>query len=125
MDLLKKHKIWFLWCLFLTITSCQRIIDNYWEKQALENYASPYQGNYDGIYTGDISGKFTLQVGKDGNIFGLRDDVDNFGGKVYEGGALLSVESPYSGFQLIGSLESKSGTWKVGNYTGTWTTTKK
>lgn len=104
----------------VTLFSCEQ----FWQRDAINNYNSPYKGIYEGIYTGDISGKFTLQVGKGGNIFGLRDEVDNFGGKVYEGGALLSVESPYTGFQLIGSLDSKSGTWKLGNKTGIWNATK-
>lgn len=110
--------------LCITLYSCQQLTGNIWERDAIDNYNSPYQGIYTGTYGGDYSGKFNFQVGKSGTIFGLRDDVDNFGGKVYEGGALLNVQSPTTGFILIGSLVSIKGTWKQNDNTGNWTATK-
>lgn len=56
---------------------------------------------------------FTLEINKSGNVFGLRNNTDHLGGKVYEGGVLMNLHSPPSGFVINGNLETKSGTWKM------------
>lgn len=122
--LFKNKKIVALFYLLISFTSCQRIIEQAEFNREQENYTSPYQGTYSGTFTGDETGKFTLQVSKSGTVSGIRSEVDPFYGGLQDYGALFNVQSPTSGFTLNGSLQSKSGTWKVGNLTGNWTVTK-
>lgn len=110
--------------LVVCLISCQNIMDTHWEKQELDNYDSPYKGNWKATYSGEENGFFTLEINKSGNVFGLRNNTDHLGGKVYEGGVLMNLHSPTSGFVINGNLETKSGTWKMGSISGTWTIKK-
>src|SRR5690606_9850841 len=110
--------------LYFALTSCQQIMDNHWERQQLDNYCSPYQGKWIGNYTGPEAGTFLLDINNSGNVFGVRNNVDNLGGKVYEGGVLMNLHSPTSNFHIDGNLETNSGIWKMGSLSGTWTIVK-
>src|SRR5690606_5874229 len=110
--------------LYFALTSCQQIMDNHWERQELANYDSPYKGNWISSYTGQETGTFVLGINKSGNVFGLRNNADNLGGKVYEGGVIMNLHSPTSNIHIDGNLETKSGTWKMGSLSGTWTIVK-
>lgn len=106
--------------LCFSVISCQNIRD----RVELENYNYSYQGNWIANYYGAENGKFTLQVSNTGNVFGLRNNTDYLGGKVYDGGVLMNLHSPTSNFQIQGNLEQKSGTWIMENKSGTWTIEK-
>lgn len=113
-------KYLFIIVVLLSVLSC----DAYWERQNMKNYDSPYKGNWKATYSGEENGFFTLDINKSGNVFGLRNNTDHLGGKVYEGGVLMNLHSPTSGFVINGNLETKSGTWKMGSISGTWTIIK-
>ena len=119
-----KFKLFAFVIQYFALTSCQQIMDNHWERQELANYDSPYKGNWIGSYTGQETGTFVLDINKSGNVFGLRNNADNLGGKVYEGGVLMNLHSPTSNFHIDGNLETNSGTWKMGSLSGTWTIVK-
>lgn len=42
--------------LCFALTSCQQIIDNYWDRKEEENFTSSYMGVYKGNYSGDETG---------------------------------------------------------------------
>ena len=115
--------------LLLFLVSCDYIWERQKEKQAQENYVSPFQGIWVGKYNGDEKGDLTIKVAKNGSIsfirsseHGITDDVTN--GLVRDDSALQSVSSLQSGFTLFGNLQQKSGTWKMGDWKGNWSVTK-
>jgi len=110
------------------MTSCDQILDNYWNRKAKEQYVSPYKGIYKGTYSGDEVGTITIEVTKNGNIsltktsaFGTEDSFSF--GTVMDDGSLNSVRLQ-SGFTLLGNLNTKSGTWKMGEWKGNWSVLK-
>lgn len=109
----------------IACTSCDRIIDNYYEQQAQENYTSRYMGKWVGSYTGQGNGDLILSVSKSGNITGTYGpNNDMVLGFVMDDGALTPVISETPIFTMYGSLNTKKGTWKNGDLTGDWTLTK-
>ncbi|KFC21206.1 hypothetical protein [Epilithonimonas lactis] len=109
----------------LFLTSCDRIIDNYYEQQAQENYTSPYMGKWVGNYTGQGNGTLIISVAKSGSITGnYGPNNDMVLGFVLDDGALTPVISETPIFTMYGSLNTKKGTWKNGDLTGDWTLTK-
>lgn len=113
-------KYLFIIVVLLSVLSC----DAYWERQNMKNYESPFKGNWAAKYTGDKEGTFVLEVGNSGSIFGRRNTDDYLGGKVLETGALLGLTSPTTGFMIQGSLITKTGNWKMGEVSGSWTIEK-
>jgi len=114
--------------LAFTMTSCDQFLDNYWERKAQEQYVSPYKGIYKGTYSGDEVGTITIEVAKSGNTsltktsqFGTDDSFSS--GTVTDDGSLYSVRLQ-SGFTLLGNLNTKSGTWKMGEWNGNWSVLK-
>ena len=114
--------------LAFTMTSCDQILDNYWDRKAQEQYVSPYKGTYKGNYSGDEVGTITIEVTKNGytslvktSKFGTDDSFSS--GKVMDDGSLYSVRLQ-SGFTLLGNLNTKSGTWKMGEWNGNWSVLK-
>ncbi|WP_312389064.1 hypothetical protein [Chryseobacterium sp.] len=102
--------------------SCDEIERNRQE----DNYVTPYKGKWVGTYTGDQSGTLVLNVGEKGGIEGVRKSMEfeeTFYTSMQGGGSgAISTMSPSpSGFLLYGSLETKSGTWKMGALQGKWT----
>ena len=112
----------------LTLFSCDQILDNYWDRKAEENYVSPFKGIYKGNYSGDEVGTLTIEVAKNGytsvtRIAAFGTEETSFSGMVRDDGALQSVMLR-SGFTLLGNLNAKSGTWKMGDWNGSWTVQK-
>lgn len=46
----------------LSLVSCDRIIDNYWENREKENYVSPFRGVYTGTYSASDQGALCIEV---------------------------------------------------------------
>ena len=115
----------------LICVSCDQIIDFYNERSKDENrkkYTSPYMGTYVGGFSGGISGDLVINVSKEGYVSGTKTNgniSDSFTGGIGDGGSLQSTTSAQTGFTLYGNLSSMSGTWKQGNWSGTWTVMKK
>lgn len=112
----------------LSLISCDEISDSYWDRKAEENYVSPYKGIYKGNYSGDEEGSLTIEVTKSGAVsvtkissFGQEEAA--FSGSVQDNGSLHTVTMK-SGFTLLGDLTNKTGTWKLGNWKGTWSVKK-
>lgn len=111
--------------MLISLTSCDRIIDNYYEQEAQENYTSPYMGKWVGNYTGQGNGTLIISVAKSGSITGnYGPNNDMVLGFVLDDGALTPVISETPIFTMYGSLNTKKGTWKNGDLTGDWTLTK-
>ena len=115
----------------ITMISCDRMLENYWEQKGIENYTSPYKGTYKGSYSGNESGTLSVEVFKSGSIEVIRTNANNysetFHGAVNDYGAFNTAYSQNTGFQLEGSISanhSTSGTWKMGTQTGSWQLTK-
>ena len=118
----------------LSLTSCQEIIDNYWDRKAEESYVSPYKGVYVGTYIGSDQGTIRIEVSsKDWvdvtRISNTPSFSDAFSGGM-SGASFNQVRSRTSGFTVMGNLikdpqNTYSGTWKIddGNV-GTWTLKK-
>ena len=122
---MKTKTILSLLILSCAFTSCDRIIDNYYEQQAQENYTSPYMGKWVGNYTGQGNGTLIISVAKSGSITGnYGPNNDMVLGFVLDDGALTPVISETPIFTMYGSLNTKKGTWKNGDLTGDWTLTK-
>lgn len=125
----------FVLLLFLFIlSSCQQIMDNYWERKAEENYVSPYKGIYVGTYTGSDQGTLRLEISAKDFVEVKRVSTTNSFNEAFEGGMTGSsfnkVISRTSGFTILGNITSSpqntySGMWKIdeGN-SGTWTLKK-
>ncbi|PPZ90927.1 hypothetical protein C3729_10935 [Cloacibacterium normanense] len=114
--------------ILVLLNSCGRIIEQNQFNSELNNYNSPYQGTWYGIYSGSgINSTFTLKVYKAGNVEVIRNiynSSETFYGQVFDNGVLNSVYSQNSEFTLNGSLATKSGTWKQNNLSGNWTINK-
>jgi hypothetical protein len=129
-------------CLLLSLSSCEELFDRVvnatiWGNGdgPKGNYTSPYMGKWTGIYSGDENGDLVLNVAKSGGISGtitkktyldgnLSQEAEDILGAVLEGGSLMQVNSINHNYSILGNLETKSGTWKKGNLTGTWKLTK-
>ena len=116
--------------LFVTFTlnSCQQILDNYWERKEEENYTSSFKGKYVGSYNGDETGTIVLEVDKKGYVTVARNSslgVNEIfiSGVIQDTGGFQAVKSQ-SGFTLLGNLNAKSGTWKMGGWKGNWSVIK-
>ncbi|ANF49205.1 hypothetical protein A0O34_00930 [Chryseobacterium glaciei] len=122
-----KLKIKYLLIIFplLTVLSCQHVLDEVERDKQEENYTSPYMGKWSGSYSGDQSGTLILNVNKSGTIEGTKISQGHqetfYSGLI---GSSISSTTSSSGFTLYGNLESKSGTWKMGNLNGSWSVTK-
>lgn len=114
--------------LFITLVSCEQILEERRYQNAQENYTSPYMGKWIGNYSGEGNGTLVLNVKKSGSIEVIRTDSQNqqesYFTNVFEGGSLYGNSSLNSGFTLYGNMEQKSGTWKMGDWKGTWSVTK-
>ena len=124
---MKWSLLFFILGLF-SLSSCERILDNYWEREAEENYVSSFKGIWKGNYSGNEIGGLNLEVAKNGYISIIRTtqfstETTSLSGMVRDDGALQSVIME-SGFTLYGNLLTKSGTWKKGEISGTWELTK-
>lgn len=113
----------------LFLSSCSEIQDNLDRKREQENYVSPYMGKWTGTYTGEISGTLILNVSKSGSIEVTRIVNSNVEEVYYAnlqsaGSAAISPSTSPKGFVLIGSLETKSGTWKQKYWSGSWSVKK-
>ena len=115
-----------LLCLFISLQSCQQIIDQAEENKAQENFTSEFMGYYSGSYTGDISGSLTVTVRKDATVEVTRSTAGN--PDTYVTSLVMSsfngVSQSPQGFMLIGNMQTKKGTWQQGNLKGTWAITK-
>lgn len=109
----------------LSVFSCQHVLDEIERDKNEENYVSPYMGKWSGTYSGDQSGTLILNVSKSGTIEGTKISQGHqetfYSGLI---GSSISSTTSNSGFTLYGNLESKSGTWKMGNLNGNWSVTK-
>lgn len=117
---------YFIFIFMLFFISCQRLIDQNSFNSGLKNYTSPYQGTWYGKYSGDTSGDLLIVVFKAGNLQVTRSFYSSneiFYGQVYDDG-ILNNTSSQSGFSLIGSLNSKNGTWKINSQKGNWLVNK-
>jgi hypothetical protein len=103
--------------------------DSMREREAIKNYASPYMGTYVGELSGNTAGALIINVKKSGSVEVTKTFSGNsetfLQGIVFEGGALEKVSSPSTGFTLYGNLNSKSGTWTQGSWSGSWSVRKK
>ena len=126
-----KHllKVCFLIIFSFIFISCEQVIDNYWENKERENYTSPYIGIWIGTYAGNEIGIIKIEVLKSGTCNVTLSDFNYnikeiFYGNVNDYGAFNSVFSQKTGFKLFGNLvlkdNSGSGTWTMGNFSGTW-----
>ena len=109
----------------ISLASCDRIIDNYYEQQAQENHTSPYMGKWVGNYTGNEAGTLIITVSKGGEIMGnYGQNNEGLASYVYDDGTLQPVISNSYTLILYGNLKDKKGTWKNKDKQGTWTLTK-
>lgn len=113
-------------CTFLSMQSCEHILDQAEEKRAQENFTSEFMGYYKGSYTGDLSGSLEVNVRKDASVQVIRSTAGN--PDTYITNLIMSsfngVSQSPEGFMLIGNMQTKNGTWKMGNLKGTWSITK-
>lgn len=119
-------RLTFLLIIVFCFMGCQRIIEQNQFNTELNNYKSPYQGNWYGVYNGSETGELKIIVYKAGNIEVKRifnNSSDTFYGQVYDNGVINDAYSN-SGFILYGSLDVKAGTWKSGNLSGNWSVSK-
>lgn len=129
-----KNKLGFVTLLVLTMVSCQRIVDNYWERKAEENYFSPYQGIYAGAYDGADKGTLRIVISQKNTVTVTRISTVNPLTEEFYGGMIDAsfnqVKSRTSGFTILGNVISNSqntfsGTWKIDEgTTGNWTLKK-
>ena len=124
--------VYFFLLAVLSLTSCQQIMDNYWDRQQQESYVSPYRGTYKGTFSGDDSGTLEIIISKKDQVtVNLHSDKRNTDETFFDaliGSSFNGNASPTSGFKLLGNLNSQnnsySGTWKQGIFSGTWTIKK-
>lgn len=121
-----KYSLFFFASIFLSLFSCQQILDARYEEEIRENYTSPYMGKWVGTYSGQGSGNLIINVAKSGSISGTYgQDGEILISSVLDNGALLPVNSNDPNFFILyGSLNDKKGTWKKNNLQGNWTLTK-
>ena len=125
--MIKKHTLKiFLFCILLSIQSCQHILDQAEEQRAQENFTSEFMGYYSGNYTGDMSGSLTVNVRKDASvevIRGTAGNPDSYDTHLIMSSFNTTTKSP-QGFILYGNMQTKKGTWEMGNLKGTWSLNK-
>ena len=120
--------------IILSFTSCQQLIDNYWDRKAEESYVSPYKGVYVGTYSGSDQGMLRIEISAKDDVQVKRVSTTNSFSETFEGGLIgpsfNKVQSRVSGFTVLGNIlnsppNSYSGTWKIdeGN-TGSWSLKK-
>lgn len=113
-------------CTLLSMQSCEHILDQAEEKRAQENFTSEFMGYYKGSYTGDLSGSLEVNVRKDASVQVIRSTAGN--PDTYITNLIMSsfngVSQSPEGFMLIGNMQTKNGTWKMGNLKGTWSIAK-
>lgn len=130
---MKISQLIFLIVLF-SLSSCEQVLDNYWERKAEENYVSPYKGTYVGTYTGSDQGILRIDISSKNYVNVRRtssknDFTETFEGRM-TGPSFNNVLSRTSGFMLLGDLTANpqntySGTWKMGaGNSGTWSLKK-
>lgn len=123
------YKFMILFALF-SLFSCQQIVDNYWERNAEENYSSPYKGVYIGTYSGSDQGTLRIGISAKNFVEVKRMSTLSAVNETFEGGMIGAsfnqVQSRISGFAILGNVirspeNTYSGTWKIdeGN-SGTW-----
>lgn len=126
---MKIYQFIFLLTLF-SLSSCEQVLNNYWERKAEEKYVSPYKGTYVGTYVGADQGVLRIDVSSKDYVEVIRTSSKNDFKESFEGGmtgsSFNNVLSRSSGFMLLGNLNASqqntySGTWKMseGN-SGTW-----
>jgi hypothetical protein len=116
----------FIFCALVSLQSCQNILDQAEEKRAQENFMSEFMGNYTGSYSGDVSGSLAINVRKDASVEvsrGIAGGSDSYLTHLIMSSFNTTTKSP-QGFMLIGNMQTKKGTWEMGNLKGTWTVTK-
>lgn len=118
-------KILFLF-VAMSLQSCEQIIDQINENNQEQNSFTPLRGKYTGTYTGELGGTLVINVGDKGTVEITRSTIDSY--ESYETGLVNSsfntINKAPSGFILIGSLNSKTGTWQMNNLKGNWSVTK-
>lgn len=120
-----KRKFGVLLLLFIvnvTLISCDRISDNYWERIEQKNYVSPYKGTYFGRFSGSANGTLNMEINKSGNVT-IQREINNtnqsetFYGNINNYGAFQNTNSQHTGFTIYGNLNSQNnlfnGTWKL------------
>lgn len=113
-------------CILLSMQSCEHLRDQAEEKRAQENFTSEFMGNYTGNYSGDVNGSLTVKVRKDASvevIRGTAGNPDSYYTHLIMSSFNTTTKSP-QGFILIGNMQTKQGTWEMGNLKGTWSLTK-
>lgn len=111
---------------FLSIISCQHIIDQLDEKKEQENFSSAFQGKYTGSYVGDINGALVVDVSKSAMVKVTRStqtSSESYETSLVNSSFNTTSKAP-SGFILYGNLNSKTGTWEMGDLKGTWNLVK-
>lgn len=110
----------------VTLQSCTDIVDQIYENKQEQNTFSPYQGKYTGTYTGNASGDLIINVSEKGTIEITRITLTS--SETYITGfinaSFNTTNRAPSGFMLIGNLNSKLGTWEMGNLKGNWSVKK-
>ena len=127
--LIMKHiKVFFLSVLIAGIfTSCEEVLDDVRLKEEQAAQTSVYMGRWNGSYTGSENGTLVLDIKKSGSVEVIRvinGVEDRYYTTIFGGASLQVTSSPNSGFTLYGSMETHSGTWKMGSNSGTWTVSK-
>ncbi|MCY0977372.1 hypothetical protein PGH12_00350 [Chryseobacterium wangxinyae] len=110
----------------MSLQSCDQIMDQAEEKRAQENFTSEYMGYYSGSYTGDYKGSLKVIVRKDASvqvIRGTAGNPDSYITSLIMSSFNTTSRSP-DDFMLIGNMQTKNGTWEMGNFKGTWSIIK-
>ncbi len=128
-----KPKFYFFLFVLFTLSSCDQIMNNYWDRKAEESYVSPYKGIYVGNYKGtsqgslqiEISAKDVVTVKRIANQTGFTEEF--FGS--LNGAFFYGTKSQTSGFSILGNLNSSTnsftGNWVLNDAEfGTWTLIK-
>ena len=114
--------------MLLSLVSCSEILDRQREREQQENYVTPYKGKYIGTINGDMSGNLTLDISKGGTMEVKREtggqQVMTYQSLLGGGSGVISSPTSFTEFTLIGSFETKSGTWKMGAQQGNWSVKK-
>lgn len=114
--------------MLLSLVSCDEILDQHRERKQLENYVTPYKGKYIGTINGDMSGNLTVDISKGGTMEVKREiggqQVMTYQSLLGGGSGVISSPTSFTEFTLIGSFETKSGTWKMGALQGNWSVKK-
>ncbi|WP_265429095.1 hypothetical protein [Chryseobacterium sp. YIM B08800] len=111
---------------FVILQSCEDVVDQIYENKQEQNTVSPYQGNYTGTYTGDVSRNLIINVSEKGTIEITRNTLNSSESYLtgFINASFNTTNRAPSGFILIGNLNSKMGTWEMGSLKGNWTVKK-